>query len=460
MSSKSPIRLVLIALGVAAVLVAGGLTYDRVGSDVGTVKVSAMFADAYPMVPGSRVRVAGVQVGTIDDVVPENGMAKVVMKLNREVLPIHTDARADIVIQDLLGERFVALDRGSPNAPVLPEGGTLRETQTNRVTDLQDVLNSLDDPTSVALAGLVTTTGEGLRENGRRTSDTIKALAPTMHRTDRLVKVLNEQNAQLNRLIEMSQPVASAVASNHGQDMDKLVDSATNLLGAVGEQQLQLRDTLVELPGALGSTRRTLHELAGVAGPAAENLEDIRPTTDNLVEISDEIHEFADAAEPSAEALAKLLPKVDELLREARPVVGDLHRAGGDVRDITAAFKQLDRTALPHLTGILELAKGWSLSTVDYDAVGHYFKAILDLNPAALSTVGFGSIPGAPRNTPVPALPSMAEPPFNQLGKQMQPEGPGDPRTSKPTGSGRSGATGLDQKQESSLVQQMLGGGS
>lgn len=449
-----------VALVVAALLVlvtAGVLVTRTTGED--KVKVAAIFRDAYPLVSGSRVRVAGVNVGEVDDVIPENGMAKVILKLNREVLPIHVDARADIVIQDLLGERFIALDRGSPNAPLLPDGGTLRDTQTNRLTDLQDVLNAVDNPTSVALAGLITTSGQGLRDNGQNTSDLLAGLAPTMHRTDQLVKLLNAQNAQLNHLIDSAQPVAAAVSSNHGQDMDRLVDSSTKLLGAVGEQQQALRDILRELPSSLASTRRTLTELAGVAGPTADNLASIRPTIDNLVAISGEIQNFSDAADPSAEALAHLLPKVDDLVKKANPVVADLHHAGGDVRDITRSFRQLDRTALPHLTGLLELCKGWSLSTVDYDAVAHYFKAIADLSPNALATVGMGPIPGAPRSTPALPLPAAPEAPFNKFGRALQPEGPGDPRYSRPTGSTHDGATGLNRQQESSMVKQMLGGG-
>lgn len=457
MKSKSPIRVVLVIVALLAVG-AAGLFVTRTGDD-DKVTVNAMFSDAYPLVPGSTVRVDGVQVGDVDDIIPDNGMAKVVMKLNREVLPIHTDARADIVIQDLLGERFIALDRGAPSAPVLPDGGALPGTQTNRVTDLQDVLNAMDNPTSVALAGLITTSGQGLRDNGQNASDVLKGLAPAMHQTDQLVKLLNAQNAQLNHLIDSAQPVAAAVSSNHGQDMDQLVDSSTNLLGAVGEQQQALRDTLRELPSSLASTQRTLRELAGVAGPTADNLGSIRPTTDHLVDISGEIQDFSDAADPSAEALAKLLPKVDDLVKQAGPVVDDLHKAGGDVRDITRSFRQLDHTALPFLTGLLELCKGWSLATVDYDAVAHYFKAIADLSPNALATVGFGPIPGMPRSTPALPLPAMPEVPFNKMGKTMQPEGPGDPRYSRPTGRGGDGATGLNQQQENSMVKQMVGGG-
>jgi phospholipid/cholesterol/gamma-HCH transport system substrate-binding protein len=426
-----------------------------------TVQVSAMFTDAYPMVAGSKVKIAGVQVGSIDRVLPERGMAKIVMNLSPEVMPMHTDARATIVTQDLLGERFIALDRGSAGAPQLTSGGTLSETQTNRVVDLQDVLNAADTPTSTALAAMITTSGEGLHNNGKNASDTIAALAPAMRRADDLVSILNEQNKQLNTLISDAQPVASAVASDHGQDLDNLIGSTTKTLGTVADQQQQLRDTLVDLPGTLTSARRTLHQLAGVAEPTTRTLASLRPTTDKLADLSDELRNFSDAADPALESLPSLLKRAKDLFDEARPVARDLNRAGPDIRDTTAAFHNLDKTALSHLTDALELAKGWSLATTDYDSIAHYFKAYAGVSPSQLGVMGLGPVPGAPRKlVPNIPMPAPVEPPFDKLGKQLEPEGPGDPRTARPTGSGRGdGATGLSPAQEQGMVGQLLGGG-
>jgi phospholipid/cholesterol/gamma-HCH transport system substrate-binding protein len=445
----------MVVAGVILLAVAG-LVYSS--GKKPTVRVSAMFTDAYPMVAGNTVKIAGVQVGTIGEVLPADGMARVTMDLDPEVLPLHTDARATIVTQDLLGERYIALERGSTQAPVLPEGGTLSKTQTNRVVDLQDVLNAADTPTSTALAALITSSGEGLRGNGQNASDTVKALAPTMHQADDLVKVLNGQNAQLNRMIDNAQPVSAALASNHGQELHHLVGSTSAIMNTMGDQQQALRDTLAQLPSSIASARNTLGQLAGVAGPTAHTLASVRPTTDNLTQISHELNDFSDAADPALASLPPVLDRANELLEQARPVVRDLRPAGPDIKDITHSFRSLNAGALTHLTDLMELAKGWTLATTDYDSNGHYFKAILGFSPNDLGPLGMGPVPGAPRKYPALPLPAPPEPPFNKVGKAAQPEGPGDPRTSRPTGSTDDGATGLTSKQEHSMVGQMLGG--
>lgn len=466
MNTRSRSRTVIAVVVGVVLLAVAGLVYKT--AQPAKVRYSAMFADAYPMVAGSNIKVAGVPVGTIAEVVPDNGMARVVMDLNPEVVPMHTDARATIVTQDLLGERFISLERGSPNAPVLPPGSTLAATQTNRVVDLQDVLNAADTPSSAALAALITTSGEGLRDNGQKTSDTIKALAPSMQQADKLVKILNEQNSQLNQLIDNAAPVASAVSSNHGKDLDNLVGSTTTMLSSVAEQQQALRDTLVQLPHTFASARRTLTELAGVADPTADNLAAIRPTTDNLSDISEELMRFADAADPALGSLPPVLNRVRDLLDKARPVAEDLRPAGADVKDITHSFNSLNKTALTHLTDLMELAKGWTVATAGYDGIAHYFKAYAKISPTALGVIATSPIPGPQRSFPILPMPAPPEPPFNKIGEQVQPEGPGDPRTSRPYGStggpadnngnNNGGATGLTPEQEKGMVGQMLGG--
>jgi phospholipid/cholesterol/gamma-HCH transport system substrate-binding protein len=426
-----------------------------------TVHIAAIFNDAYPMVPGNTVKIAGVQVGSIESIEPVNGKARVVMAVSPEVLPMHTDGKATIISQDLLGERYIGLERGSENAPVLPDEGTLAETQSNRVVDLQDLLNAVDNPTATALAALITTTGEGLRNNGKNASDTIKALAPTMTQVDKLVKVLNQQNAQLNQLIENAQPVAAAVASNGGKDLDSLVGSTTKMMNTIGEQQVALDDTLKQLPGTFTSAQRTLHQLGATAGPMTTTLASLRPTTDNLEEISHEAVDWVDHAYPAVETIPPLLHRLDKLLDELRPVARDLRPASDDLKGVTKSLRQLNATALPHLTDLMELAKGWTAATTDYDSNGHYFKAILGFSPNQLGPIGLGPVPGAPRSYPKFPLPSPPEPPFNKIGQQVQPEGPGDPRTSRPTGSSGAndqGATGLTENQEHDMIGQMLGG--
>lgn len=458
MSSKR--RLVMAVTALALVALLGASFMDRGPSD-DEVEIVAVFDDASPLVPGNVVKAAGVDVGTIDDVELRGGKAHVTMRIDRKVLPLHEDATATITTQDLLGERFVRLDRGSADAAELGSPMTIPVERTRRVVDLQDVLNAVDTPTSVALASLLTETGEGLRGQGKQADKAIAALAPAMRQAEDLAAILEDQNGLLTRLLDNAQPVATALAGDQGRQLDRLVASATTSLEIVASEREALQSSLRQLPSTITSSRAALAELAGVADPARRTLASLRPITDDLDDVSGELRRFANAADPALGSLPPVLDRADDLLRQAAPVVAALRPAARDLVPTAASGARLTNTALSRksLTDLLEFVKGWSMATSDYDAISHYFKAMVPLSPNALGDTAAGIAPALPdgfaHDLPVPTAPDLGlpgrddsrNPLDNLLGGGLLGGGSRD-----------DSATGLSAQQETSLLDQLLGG--
>lgn len=413
------------------------------------VTVTAVFGDASPLVPGNEVRAAGVTVGEISSISLQQGKAHVEMALEHSVLPLHEDAQAVITDKDLLGERYVRLERGSPSAPLLSEPAVIAEEHTDRVVSLQEVLNVVDDPTGTALAALVTTLGEGASGQGPQIAAAIKALKPAMRRTSDLGRVLGEQNELLSRLVANAQPVAEAMAGKRGQRFDRLVGSTEQTLSAVAAERQAVEDTLQRLPGTLSKARKALARVAGVADSATPTLAGMRPITDNLPDISHELRRFADTADPALASLRPVLRRADKMLDEAAPLVAALRPAGPDIRGVSKSYRVLAEEALSgRLTNLMEFIKGWALSTTGYDQLGHFFRASIPLTPKALGQLAGGPVPGAP-DSPVPDLPVPEGEPAPLPGPGEDPVGnalPGD------------SATGLSQEQENQMLSQLLGG--
>ncbi|MFJ8816609.1 MlaD family protein [Amycolatopsis thermoflava] len=442
-----------VVLAAVAAGAAAGVTAINTSQD-GDVTLVAMFADANPLIPGNVVKAGGVTVGTIRSISLEKGQARVEMGLDRSVLPLHTDAKATITTQDLLGERFIKLEKGSPNAPVLGDGAVLAAKQTNRVVDLQDVLNAVDTPTSTALAALLSSTGEGLDGKGKQAADALAVLEPAMRRAGDLAALLDDQNALLTGLVDKATPVAEALASGGGADLDRLVASATGTLSTVAANRQAVQDSLTRLPSTLASARATLAELTGAADPATRTLASLRPVTDDLTDISGELQRFADAADPALAALPPVLQRADLLLDEAAPLVKTLRPATADLTGVSSSARTLSEQALSlRLNNLMEFVKGWSMATSDYDAISHYFKASIPLSPKALGHLAAGLVPPLPDepvDVPLPGLPELPLP-----GKGEAPALPAGPVL--PASPGDS-ATGLTEHQENSMVEQLLGG--
>jgi phospholipid/cholesterol/gamma-HCH transport system substrate-binding protein len=455
-------RTALIAVPLLALAASGAKLMDHDSSD--PVEVTAMFADASPLVVGNVVKAAGVNVGKVTDIDLDGNLARVRMELDPAVLPLHQDLTATITTQDLLGERFIKLDPGSPDQPALRSPIVISETQTNRVVDLQDVLNSLDTPASTALASLLTETGEGLRGQGANARKAIAALQPAMTQVNGLAKVLDGQNALLTRLVDNAAPVAAALANGQGQNLDRLVGSATDTLAIVAANREALRQSLDQLPGTIASARSALAELAGVADPATRTLRSLRPITDDLNDITGELQRFADAADPALASLPPVLAKAEALIDQAGPLVRALRPAAADLVGVSASARTLSERALSsHLGSLLEFVKGWSMATSDYDAISHYFKAIVPLSPQPLGHTAGGLVPGVSvPSLPVPTAPTLPLPPKgdgNQGGLPVIGDLIGGVPTLLPgQTSANDSATGLTEPQENNLVEQLLGG--
>jgi phospholipid/cholesterol/gamma-HCH transport system substrate-binding protein len=428
-------------------------------TDTGKITIRAVMADATPLRNGNYVRASGVEVGTVESVTLDaQDHAVVTMTVERNVLPLHQDASATLVPQDLLGERFVDLEPGTPSSPAMSEPYTIPITQTKSAVDLQAVVDMLDDPTGASLAMLLTTLGQGIGKNPTETAQAISALQPAMTQTNELANVLSQQNQLLSHLVATAQPVAQAIATQRGASLDRLVGSTTRTLQATAANREQLAAALQRLPATLASAETTLAHLAGVAPPATRSLRNLRPLTDDLTDVSRELREFSEAADPTLSSLRPVLDKGRDLLDELRPAVADLRRGGGGLRGVSSSYRQLADGALStRLVDLMEFMKGWSLSTSDYDALGHYFRDILPYDPHLLGQTGAGLIPGAPNPVPNLPLPRDGRMPVPGSAENAPDEGHSLPKL--PSGQANNGATGLSQHQESSMFDQLLGGG-
>lgn len=453
-------------LGATGAGVAAANAHDAWG---GGLIMVAEFADASPLLVGNEVKSDGAPVGEVLALDTDHGLAEVTMRIDDAGLPVHQDARATIRPVSLLGERFVDLDRGTPSSPAMDDGAVVPVDRTGTNTDLDQILNSVDDPTGESLAMLVTTLGDGMQGNGRNADETLRALTPALTDTDRFASVLSEQNTLINSLVDKVTPVADALAADRGKRLDELTGSAERVLKATADQQHRLEATIERLPGALGSARTTLDHVTGTARAATPTLGAMRPTTDNLVAISDELRRFSDSLDPALASAQPVLDRGQELLDAARPVVADLRGAGPDLRAATAGARPVVERLSGNLDNVYNFIRFWAMTTNGHDGLSNYFRTVTVVNPdMATGNLPPGAAPPlpdtsgltAPLGGPAEGAGDALTPPPGAGGGLLAPPSsePGDP-----SGSGSApddgSATGLDQEQESGMLGGLLGGG-
>jgi len=397
---KDVTRAAALSLALAGTLVGVG---TAIGGRDGDDLVRARFASAAPLVTGNQVKVDGVVVGTVEALAVRDGVAEVSMELDERAMPIHQDARLTIRPVSLLGERYVDLDRGSASAPVLGTGEVIPVEQTHTSVGLDEVLNTVDDPTGEGLKALVTTLGEGMQDNGANVDEALRALAPSLDETQQLAAVLREHNELLSRLVEDFEPVAGALATRDGQAMEQLIASSDRVLSVVRERQVDLDQTLERLPGTLQTLRSTLGHLRTTAAETAPTLAELRPLTDRLPEIAAELQLFSDALDPALAYSDPVLERADELLRAAAPVAAAARQAGPGLARTTDGVRKVSVELTRNRESLFNWIRYWALSTNGHDGLSHYFRVNASINPATLTgLLPTDTVPDAPTK-PEPA---------------------------------------------------------
>ncbi|WP_375001811.1 MlaD family protein [Aeromicrobium sp. CTD01-1L150] len=449
-------------VGKAPVIIVGALVLVlalvawRGGGDDSTTVV-AKFASAAPLVDGNEVKIDGVVVGTVEEMTVRENLAEVSMKLDPEALPLHEDATFTIRPVSLLGERFIDLDRGDPAAPAMDLDAAVPVEQTGTNVGLDEVLNTVDEPTGEGLAALVTTLGDGLRGNGENADKTISALAPSLEDTQEMTAVLKEHNTLLASLIENFEPVARALAADDGKALDTVVGSSERLLAAAAREQKKLDRTIASLPKTLAAASTTLGELSATADETTPTLERLRPLTDELPTISKELEALSDSLDPALASSQPVLERAEELLEAAAPVARDLKDAGPDLATTVEGARPVVEELSANRENVFSYIRYWALTTNGHDGLSHYFRVNASVNPDMLTGLlpGGGEQSGDGEDSDGEAVPDVDDLTDSLKGLT------GGTLLSSPEPGTKDGArspTGLTKKQESNMVDFLLGG--
>jgi phospholipid/cholesterol/gamma-HCH transport system substrate-binding protein len=107
-------------------------------------RLYALFDNVQELKIGDRVKMAGVEVGRVEKIQLEGEKARVTLKMKRDV-DVKTDSIAMVKFTGLMGQNFVSLDFGSPDAPLAKDGAVLASKEQ---PDLSVVMAKIDDVAS------------------------------------------------------------------------------------------------------------------------------------------------------------------------------------------------------------------------------------------------------------------------------------------------------------------------
>jgi phospholipid/cholesterol/gamma-HCH transport system substrate-binding protein len=382
-------RLILIwclaaALGVVVVLGVGA------AGSPGGYEVRAIF-DFVRLVPGEDLKIAGARVGRVTelDVTPENKAAVTIRIDKAGFAPFHADARCTIRPQSLIGETFVECDPGSTSAPALPrirkgdgEGKHLLPLErTSSGVDLDLVNNIMRVPQRERLALILTELGAGVSGRGKELNEVIHRANPALRDTDRVLRILADQDDALGDLVADADRVLTPLARERTRVSDFVVQ-ANETAQATAERRDDISRTIERLPRFLPELRKTLSDLGGLSDQMTPVLSDLHQAAPDLNRFLLELGPFSRASIPALEALGDAADVGRPALRRADPLLVDLQRFATDARPASLNLERLT-SSLDKTGGIERIVDFLFYGTTavnGFDGISHYLRAALIVN--------------------------------------------------------------------------------
>jgi len=350
--------LIMVGIGVSAFILSNQRLYlpswvPGVGKSF--YKVKAEFSTAQAVVPGQgqTVDVAGVQVGDIQKVELQNGVAVVSMNIRKKYEPIYRNASMLLRPKTGLKDMIVELDPGTKSAGALEDGGTIPIQNTAPDVNLDEVLSSLDSDTRTYLEILVNSGGQAFGKKGY-TSDlrqTFKRFEPTNRDLAKITGLLSQRRQNLSRVIHNFALLTNELGKRDNQ-LAQFVGSANANFRALAHQDANIRQSLQLLPPTLATTQTTLHKADAFARELGPTLQALRP---------------------SARALGPALAQTRPFLRITTPVIRDQIRPfARDTQPTTRALRIAAdnlKPLVPHLTNTFRVVNSL-LNTLAFNPSG------------------------------------------------------------------------------------------
>jgi virulence factor Mce-like protein len=295
-------------------------------------RFEASFPYAQQLATTADVRIAGVSVGkvvgtTLD---PRGSRTIATIQLGNQYAPIRRDATAILRTKTILGETYVELSPGQPNAPPLPDGAMLPRSQVLPAVQLDDVFNALDPTTRRAFQVWQQQLGQAVQGNDQNLNSVFGNLPTFAADATDVLQVLDIQQAAVVKLLRDGGTVFSAISSDPAT-LRNLVTTGETTFAATAAQNAALAQTFHIFPTFLTESKLTFARLKTFALNTDPLIKELVPVAQQLVPTLNSVRQLSPPLRSLFVKLGPLinvsnagLPAVASVLNGARPLLGQL----------------------------------------------------------------------------------------------------------------------------------------
>jgi len=333
-------RLALMSLVVLAAA-AFAVVSSGAGQQAAGARYTVELANAFGIVEGADLKIAGVRAGKITDLRLDRRTKRALVDF--EVTKtgfgsLRRDVFCETRPQSLIGEYFLDCRPGTADKEI-GEGAVIPIANTASTVPGDLVNNILRRPERERLRIILNEIGAGVGARAEDLNDAVRRASPALRETDQVLNVLARQNTVLRDLAEDADTVITELAENK-EDVSRWVRETRETAAASAERRDDIAGNFQRLPGFLRELRPTMAELGRVADAQRPTLVDLQASAGGLERLFDNLEPFAKASQANLSSLGQASRKGRPAVAAALPFAEELERFSRDAPEAAnnAAF--------------------------------------------------------------------------------------------------------------------------
>jgi ABC-type transporter Mla subunit MlaD len=360
-----------------------------------TYEINVPFREATQLAQQSDVRISGVSVGKVQDIVlapnGEQAMAKV--DIDDKYAPLPADTRAVLRTKTLLGETYIELTPGSKNGPRLADGGILPEGQIAESVQLDEIFRTFDAKTRAAFQTWQQEAAVAIEGQGASLSYAFGELEPAFVQFDRLFRVLDSQRLAVKQLFRNGATSLEALRGRQGE-LASLIRNSNAVFTTTAARDRDIEALFRAFPTFQDESRATLDRLKTFAvnsDPVMKQLvpvaEQLSPTLIAFSNLAPQAKGFFEGLEPVIDRAPTGFPAVRKLFRDQFPPL--LRSLDPFLRNLNPVITGLGLYKHELTATMGNIASMSNAKLVEENAAGeqsHYLRVMGPFSPESLAT--------------------------------------------------------------------------
>jgi ABC-type transporter Mla subunit MlaD len=328
--------------------------------------------NAKGVIASDEVRIAGVPVGTVTGVSLVRDQPILGIAINPADGPLYRNAQLRLRPATPLDNMYLdVIDRGTPSAGKVPDGGELSAQHTQTPVDISEIVDVFNADVRPRVTAAIDTLGQGLSDHGAQLRQALVGLAPFLRVARNLAAASMQRATEVRRLVH-NLGLITAELNDRNAQVSGLVRGGSATFTALAADSQPLGALIDELPSTLQELPRSFATLRAAA-------DQLNPTADALLPVAralpaglGALAQISPSLQHALDALHRPLPRLTALLQSAGPLANRLHQAFTALLPQAPQFDRITAAVVPCELQVQDFFQ-WTLSVLKFADPGGPF---------------------------------------------------------------------------------------